>query len=740
MLDSTQTGLTSEDSTSGGQASAEPRPEAPPLLFEERPASQLSAHRALWMLVGIGLLWWSWQLIGSSALAWTVPFLVVCNLWGLITILVAWLPAGAWEFDSRLLELFQWATALLTVGGLVVWGVVSTGGLSPYGTDAMAFNQYAGQLALHGANPYAHSMAPAFSLFRTPTSYYTYSFKGLPVTSLSYPAQSFLVYVPFLAIGWTQNLAPLLNVFAWGLTVLMMFALAPRHLRPIALVLGGVSIWAQFAIGGVTDVLFMPLMLLAAHRWDRFGSNRLSYIGPIMFGLAMGIKQNPWPTLPFMLIALYLDESARTGHREALKRAARYLGVALAALAVPNIPYFITAPHGWIKGVFTPLFANMVPTGQGSISLSLYLHMGGGSMTAYMVSAVLVIALLLVAFVGTYPLLRGGFFMLPALAFFFADRSNMNYFISLIPIGFIAAATVEHPPVRLRKAVLTTKVGLPRRAAARMLSLGGWFRSEKWGAAAVLLAVLSAAAVIYSVAAPQPLQIKITSVKTTGPTTHIEEMQIRVSNNGGRTLKPAFDVLRNGYNSTFWQIVNGPSALAAGQTAKYTLVAVNNDAEPSIYGGFSVVGYVNSPASFSVSPTYNPNLFHLLFTPSAIDQTVPAGKPVSIKVQIYRRSGGVLHKAGVEVRLTQLFWTGIGARGTTGWIDCGRRGKRAIAYTNGQGVATFMVEGSRPTPYPITYTAQLYNERFEYVYSDSGNLNIRYGPSAAGTVVRTCVR
>lgn len=732
MLYSTQTAPTST-----GPATSQDDTAIPTLRIEERPASGFSENRALWMLVGIGLLWWSWQLIGSSALSWTVPILVVCNIWGLVTILIAWLPENALTLDHRFIEGFQWATALMTVAGLVVWGVVDVGGLSPYGTDAMAFNQYAAQLAQHGWNPYAHSMQPAFALFRTPTTYYTYGFNGVPVTALSYPAQSFLIYVPFLAINWTQNLAPLINIFAWGLTILLMFALVPRRMRPIALIFGGVSIWAQFAIGGVTDVLFMPLMVLAAYRWDRFGTSRMSYIGPIMFGLAMGIKQNAWPTLPFLLIALCLDEYRSSNDLgRGVWRSVRYLLVALAALLVPNLPYFISDPHAWIHGVLTPLFANMVPTGQGSISLSLYLHMGGGSVAAFTIAAVFVVLLLLGLFVGTYPLLRGGFFVLPALAFFFADRSNMNYFISLIPIGFIAAATVQHPPVRLRLPIggrgLTAW-------AERALSLGGWVRSRRWGAAIWVLAALSVAAIVYSLSAPQPLRIKIARVQTTGPMTRIEQMWIRVTNTSGTTLKPSFDVLRNGYNSTFWRVVNHPKPLRPGATVEYALAAENGDSEPSVYGGFSVVGYADSPESFSVSSTYDPNLEHLLFTPSAVDQRIPAGEPFTVRVQVYRRSGGVLHRAGVKVQLSQRVWTDTGARTATSWIDCAKRGKHSSAYTNSQGIAEFQVEGSKATRYPVTYTAQLFDTDAGYVYSDSGDLNISYGPSAQGGIVRKCV-
>ena len=727
--------MPSELGSADTQSGAEPA--VPGLEFDERPGSSFSEHRALWMLVGISLLWWSWQLIGASSLSWTVPFVVGCNLWGLFTMLAAWLPEGAWGFNTRLVDAIQWTTALVVVAVFIVWGVTTVGGLSPYGTDAMAFNQYAAHLAMHGANPYAHSMQPAFSLFRTPTSYYTYAFNGTPVTTLSYPAQSFLIYIPFLAINWTQNMAPLINVSAWALTILLMFALAPRRLRPIALILGGFSIWAQFAVGGVTDVIFMPLMLVAAYKWDRFGASRLSYIGPVMFGLAMGIKQNPWPTLPFILIALCLDESGRTDLRHGIERAGRYLGVALAALVIPNIPYFVTAPSAWIKGVFTPVFANMVPTGQGSISLSLYLHMGGGSITAYTLAAAAVLALLLVAFIGTYPLLRGGFFVLPALAFFFADRSNMNYFISLIPVGFIAASTVDHPQVRLRKGAEVIGTGF-RGGLDRVLSLGGWFRSRRWGAASLVLALASAAVILYSLAAPQPLRIRITSIQTTGPTTHIEQMSVSVTNASGRTETPAFDVLRSGYNSTFWHIIDGPKSLAPGRSASYTLQSENADSEPSVYGGFSVVGYDHAPDAFSVSPTYKPNLYHLLFSPSAVDQTIRAGRRLRVSVQIYNRAGGQLHRAGVAVRLQQLFWTNTGPKRTTAWIDCQRLGRRATSYTNGQGIASFTVEGTRPTEYPVTYSASLFNSQFGYVYSDSGSLDVTFGPSASGKIIRAC--
>ncbi|MGC9220212.1 MAG: hypothetical protein ACP5H2_02515 [Solirubrobacteraceae bacterium] len=700
----------------------------PPASPQTVRASPLPEHRLLWMLVGLGLLGWSWQLIGSSSQGWTVPFLVVCSLWGLLTIIASWMPEGTWAIDDRVLQVLEWGTALMLVATFVVWGINNIGGLSPYGTDAMAFNQYAAMLAHHGHNPYAFSMRPAFGLFRTPTTFYTYGFNGVPVTTLSYPAQSFLVYVPFLLLGWSLNLAPTVNIMAWALTLLMMFAMVPRRIRPVAILFGAVMVYAQFTVGGVTDVLFMPLLAIAAYRWDRFGSSRLSYIGPVMFGLAMGIKQNPWLALPFVLIALCLDERDRTDLRTGLKRAGRYLAVVVAALMIPNLPYLVASPSDWVKGVVTPMFANMVPTGQGILSLSLYLHVGGGSVTAFSASAALVFIFLLIAFVGTYPLLRGSAYVLPALAFFFADRSNMNYFISLIPVGFIAVSTVQHPHFQLRENLGRAHARAGGVLAGAVSGLSRLFRSGRWALAAAVVGLAAVATVAYSLTAPQPLRIRIVGVQTTGTNDRIVELSVLVTNRSHDTVKPGFDVVRGGYNSTFWLITSGARTLRPGQSTTYTMLAPDAASQPSVYGGFQVVGYVDAPKSFSASANYRPILYHMLYSPSAVDHVVPVGKPMTLSVQVFQVNGTPLRRAGVLVLMGEVVFTDTGIRRGSVRINGGSPGRKASSFTNRQGIASFQLLGTAPTPYPVAFTASLINAKYGYRYSDSGTIDIRFGP------------
>jgi uncharacterized membrane protein len=727
------TGITS--ATNDGPETEEllERQVAVPVASE--PSNRNLAERGLWTMVGVGLLWWSWQLIGDSYNPWTVIFLVGANLWGLGTVVAAWLPDNGWTTNAKLTNRLAWATAFVTIATFSAWAIVSLINGLDYGTDAIAFNQYAAQLAIHGVNPYTHSMAPAFQMFHTPTSYYTYSFTGTPVTALSYPSLSFLVYAPFLALGWADNVAPWLNMVAWALTVVMMFAVLPKRVRPVALLLGGYGLYVAFAMGGVTDALFMPLLTVAAYKWDRFGQGRWTYIAPVMFGIAMSIKQTPWPALPFLLLALTLDEYNRTGIEQGIRRAAKYLAVAVVTFLIPNIPWIVASPSAWVKGVFTPLFANMVPTGQGTMSLSLYLHLGGGSMTAFTLAMGFAIILMLIAYVGTYPLLRVALFVLPAFAFFFASRSNVNYFISLIPAGIVAAVTAGPAPLRRADA---SSNGL-RMDGRRFAALGGWgslvnrlggpgrtFRSPRWLYATAIAAVVFVAAAAYSMYKQPPFKVQVVGASTTGTTNHIEALNLRVTNTSGKPIQPHFDIMQGGFNSTFWIINSGPKHLAPHGVGKYTIISPNAGAQPGAYGGFNVVGYLSNPESFSVAATYRPHLYSLGFYPQSINAPIPVGRKLTVHVQIYNRNGSQANRKGVMVRLGQLVWYKTGPRGAHAQINDSRVGKFALAATNSHGSATFTIVGKRAQTYPVTFSATLLNETSGAVYGNSGDLNIRF--------------
>jgi uncharacterized membrane protein len=694
------------------------------------------AQRALWTMVGVGLLVWASALIGTARHTWTIGILVFCNIWGLSTIVATWLPENRWTTNRRLTNTLAWVTAFITAGTVIAWGVASLKGGIFYGTDEIAFDQYAAQLVQKGLNPYTHSMKPAYQLFQVPTNYYTYSFVGKPVTSLSYPSLSFLIYVPFLLLGWSYNLAPALCLVAWGLTTIMLFATLPRSVRPLGLLFGGTMLYASYAVGGVTDAMYMPLLIVAAYKWDRFGTSRWTYIGPVMFGLAMCIKQTPWIALPFMLLALGGDEYIRSGLAPAVKRVGKYLGVAVATFLVPNLPYIIASPHAWLTGVFEPLSGKMVPTGQGTVSLSLYFHIGGGSMTAFTLATVFTGLLLIVAFVGTYPLLRVAMLFIPSFVLLFGARSNVNYFISLIPVAVVAAITCGPAPVSGRAVGAASGLAATagrgalagwRRLVTRASLPWGGFRSRFWAIGTAVCTVLFVGAVVRSLTAAPPIKISIIGVKTTGNTNHIQAITLRVSNTSSKAVSPGFDTVQSEYNSTFWRIARGPQRLPAHTTVDYELISTNAQALPSIYGGFNMVGYIPQPASFSVSRMYAPSLLGLTFDPPAENKPLPVGQAFTLSLDLVNHLGARLHRAGVLVSLKQVIWSQAGPRMGQARINGGPVGMYAVVPTNTQGVAKFHIVGAKPTGYnSVSFTAFLHDPNFHYIYSASGNFDLGF--------------
>ena len=58
------------------------------------------------------------------------------------------------------------AVGRLVWRGFALLGVAAAAGSGPgYGTDELAFDQYAAQLFAHFHNPYQHSMAPSLAMF-----------------------------------------------------------------------------------------------------------------------------------------------------------------------------------------------------------------------------------------------------------------------------------------------------------------------------------------------------------------------------------------------------------------------------------------------------------------------------------------------------------------------------------------------------------------------------------------------
>ncbi len=348
--------VTDRDRGTGSFTPGVARPDRPPRrvpelagppvdLRDARPVLS-SAARAWWTVAGMTVLLWGFQLFGYVDIYPIISLaVVVLGLWGLGTIVAVWHPRSVQPRTARALA---GATLGLSIGAFLLWAYLQVLSSPAYGTDEIAFDQYAAQLARHGMNPYTHSMAQAFSLFHVSPDGYTFLLNGHTVTSLSYPALSFLLYVPFLIAGWSSQLAVGINVLAWAGGVVLTFVLLPRPLRPLAIVVGSFSVYISYAVGGVTDALFVPLLIGAVYRWDRFATTRgpAAWRGPVLLGLAMAVKQTPWLVLPFLVVGIALEARRLGGGRAAMRTAGRYVAIAVGAFLVPNLWFIAVVAPG----------------------------------------------------------------------------------------------------------------------------------------------------------------------------------------------------------------------------------------------------------------------------------------------------------------------------------------------------------------------------------------------------------
>jgi uncharacterized membrane protein len=663
------------------------------------------AGRALRTLAGLFVVTWSFRLSGFLTFGpWLSVAVVVLGLAGLLAIVAAWLPDQV--LSHRRQRQVDWAVLVAVLAGLALWSYFQVFIAPDYGTDEIAFDQYAALLAMHGLDPYLHSMAAAFPMFHVSPNGYTFRLDGQPVTSLSYPALSFEAYMPLLALGVATQAAVWVDVAAWALGMAVLFAVLPRRLAPLAAVVASLDVYIGYAVGGVTDFLFVPLLVGAAVRWDQFGSARgwASWRGPALLGLAMAVKQTPWLVAPFVLTGIVIESRREHDWGHAARTGLRYVGIAAAAFLVPNLPYLVRAPGAWLHGVLTPLSSQAVPAGQGLISLSLSLAVGGGSLRAYTIASVVVFTVALACFASAYPVLKAAAFLLPSVVLFFATRSFGSYLVMLIPAAIAGAATTARAP---------------------------WtacWRHWKWVAAGG--AAACAAAVAVALTAASPMTITIASVRTTGQLATVEQLGLAVTNTTGHSVRPVFTIEDGMTTTAFWRRTAGPAVLAPHQRALYTIEAPSYFAMPSISNGFQVVAFAQSPASVSRTSAYVGSLWRVVLQPAAINDPVARGQDITVRAEIVNRLDQPMHVSNLPVYLGQVIYAQRGLQFGQALINQGLQGQTPVrALTNSRGVATFTIHSPVGGSNPVYFEANLVKAgSAAYPYGYSPILAVRFRP------------
>lgn len=257
-----------------------------------------------------------------------------------------------------------------------------------YLTDIISFGETDARLTLAGRNPYTSddvfwttlrrypaAMATPFQRGRFagspdfPSVAYLYRVQREdaaqpnqphpefdPRTLHSYPALSFLVYVPLLALG-IDNILWLHVIVYWALYAWLIW-LAPLGWRGWSALAAGTALTT---IGGslfTANDVFCVAFILTAWRYRRH-----LWTSAALLGLGCAFKQYAWFFAPIFLA----EALAMRGWGDALRRGL----LALGAFFAPNLPYIIASPRAWVTSLWLPMSGAMFQQGVGLIALSM---------------------------------------------------------------------------------------------------------------------------------------------------------------------------------------------------------------------------------------------------------------------------------------------------------------------------------------------------------------------------------
>jgi uncharacterized membrane protein len=555
---------------------------SPVAVTEEDPAGTSAViERCAWSVVWLSVLTgginlWGWWPSWSPA-AVVAPAFVLVGIIGL-----AW----TWLVPRPRSLVYQLAAMASILSSMAIPQAIAIHTRQYYSTDSGAFNQVAARVLVHGQNPYRASMASAAQLLKTPDLFWTYMVNGSHVTHVSYPAGSFLFDVPGLWFGFHHQVSDWMDLYAWIVTGILLFVIMPAALRWLAALIAVTPIFVGVFSSGGTDALFVPFLVLAVWRWDRFGADRQAgiarWLGPIALGMACAIKQTPWFCVPFLVLGVVL-EARRTG-RPPLRLAGLYLGIVALVFFAVNLPFIIWQPSAWVRGNLIPFRQPLVADGQGLVTLAIHGITGGVNLSLLTLASALVYVALLIAMVIWFPAMKRIWLFLVPLVFFVAARSLTSYLVDFFPAAVVAAVTVT-AVASPAKTITAVRLRVALMATTAIAAVAG-----------IVVACLAFVS--------PPLQLAVRSVRTSNQATTLNAVTVTVDNQTANPVTPHFMVIiGSGHPSGYWSPTGHRSVvLPPHGAATVTLYPPVYTAAPNHGDHWIVAAYSSKPGALSTSP------------------------------------------------------------------------------------------------------------------------------------------
>jgi hypothetical protein len=410
-----------------------------------------------------------------------------------------WMRKALWRV--RAVPLSAFAVSILVSVGICFWLLVpiaSVANNNVYSTDVISLTRYNVSLVQRGRNPYVSDAFYADALRAYPAANPTPLRRGAfgdgmvyptdkriaavthqyvtdpssvggaydPRTLHSYPALSFLLYVPAVYAG-VGNIE-IINILIWAGLLIWLARLAPAVLRRWTfLTVFSLAPVLIYSVILDTEVIILAFLLPAWHFRSR------PYLSATLLGLACAYKQYAWFFVPVFAI-MYVQDF---GWLDTLKRGF----ILLASFLLPNLPFILMSPGPWLTSLFLPMSDPLFPLGIGAVALSvghlvpyaptwIYAALEGASLVGVMYCVA--------RFRHT---LGDAVLLLAIVPLFFAFRSSTDYFtiaplLAMYAINQRAKATAHELPARGKRDSGTGD------AAGRVLA--GFRRGSRAGTAA----------------------------------------------------------------------------------------------------------------------------------------------------------------------------------------------------------------------------------------------------------------
>ena len=223
--------------------------------------------------------------------------------------------------------------------------------------------------------------------------------------------------------------------------------------------------------------------------------------------------------------------------------------------------------------------------------------------------------------------------------------------------------------------------------------------------------------------------MSIESVRTTGQLATVGQVTLAVTNNTGRSVRPAFTVEDGTDDDGLLAPVRGPPVLGPHQRARYTIVAPSYFAMPSIEQRLPGAGVPRAPGSVSRTGVYVASEWRVVLQPAAINQPVrvgPARSPCTPRSSTGSTSRSRAAHVPVYLGPDHLRPARACSPARPSSTTSLEGQTPVVALTNAQGVATFRISSPTVSDDPVYFEANLVNPDPLYPYGYSPILAVRF--------------